>query len=530
MTGACAAEVTATGRVGNGGNASLPATAALELVEVGPAGERLLARETLAAPLAPGAFEDLTVRGAPTAGEELTFLARLTLLPGGPAIATSAALPSLRCDDGAPLFTSSPPVSLAAGGTLAYQALAVDPEGLAVTYQLLAGPPGASIVGNTGLLRYAPASAGTVGFSILAADPAGNSALQQFTVALAGAAGCATDADGDGSCAGTDCDDSSALVGPGRPELPGNGIDDDCSALTPDSVPFGAAALSLLPDAATFPSGSRLGLSAVVENRGQLLTIAGAEVELLVDCPGGASPDLTALTAAPPVGPGGSRAVRFALDAAGLSGACTARAFLNAGPDRLADATAVFSIRSTLSGQLSAAPQSVDRGAPVELTYELQGDPGADVDATVLLRVPGLGQPLATASHLVPAGGSAPGSVTVDTRPLAPALYVVTLESSSTPLATTAFRVRQRAVVGAPFVAALPAAGELLADTGAAPSAVSFRPTGRSPGARESAAGSAPPGPAPSWWWRSRWTTPRSILETRWSWPWRQAGAAAPLL
>jgi hypothetical protein len=44
-----------------------------------------------------------------------------------------------------------------------------------------------------------------------------------------------TDADGDGSPADLDCDDSNPAVHPGATEVQGNGIDDDCNAGTPDA-------------------------------------------------------------------------------------------------------------------------------------------------------------------------------------------------------------------------------------------------------------------------------------------------------
>ncbi len=36
-----------------------------------------------------------------------------------------------------------------------------------------------------------------------------------------------------GACGAVDCNDANPSVSPARPEIPGNGIDDDCSASTP---------------------------------------------------------------------------------------------------------------------------------------------------------------------------------------------------------------------------------------------------------------------------------------------------------
>jgi spore coat protein CotH len=56
------------------------------------------------------------------------------------------------------------------------------------------------------------------------------------------------DGDGDGWGQACDCDDANPLVNPGRPEVPNNGIDDDCNPETPDEVPWVAAPASTAGD------------------------------------------------------------------------------------------------------------------------------------------------------------------------------------------------------------------------------------------------------------------------------------------
>lgn len=50
---------------------------------------------------------------------------------------------------------------------------------------------------------------------------------------------CSCDMDGDGydslSCDGNDCDDTDPLINPGMMEICGDGIDNDCNALTDDN-------------------------------------------------------------------------------------------------------------------------------------------------------------------------------------------------------------------------------------------------------------------------------------------------------
>ena len=136
--------------------------------------------------------------------------------------------------DRAPVITSTSPanaVELRTGTTQAFTVAAVDPDGGVPTYRWTLG--GEVVAGATGAsFGYAPTAA-----DVGVADALG--AGDRTTVArppTRGSSPCTgPDADGDGWTSTPDCDDTRADVNPGAFERVGNGIDDDCDALTQDA-------------------------------------------------------------------------------------------------------------------------------------------------------------------------------------------------------------------------------------------------------------------------------------------------------
>ena len=85
----------------------------------------------------------------------------------------------------APVITSNAPTVGFVGRTFAYDVLAQDTTGDALTFAIVSGAAGATI-DSAGRLRWTPAAgdAGNVNFEIEVADSAGNTASQFFTVAV----------------------------------------------------------------------------------------------------------------------------------------------------------------------------------------------------------------------------------------------------------------------------------------------------------------------------------------------------------
>ncbi len=95
-------------------------------------------------------------------------------------IVVAAAPPNAR-----PVITSNPGYGAVVGLPFTYQVLATDtddPTGASLTYQLLAGPTGASLDPSTGLLTWTPTRAQQPSFSVAVFDALGAGSIQNFVV------------------------------------------------------------------------------------------------------------------------------------------------------------------------------------------------------------------------------------------------------------------------------------------------------------------------------------------------------------
>ena len=486
-TSACAAKVTASVRLGSAGSAPVPAGSLVTLVSLSTAGEATVATIPIDDELAAGHWLDLTLEGVGQASDlTQSWLVRWEP-PAGSLLApaSAAGLTSALCQNQPPSFVSEPPSTLAPGTALSYAAVATDPEGEEVTYGLVDGPGGAFIDPTTGVLVWTPAPSETAAtFVLSASDPEGESGIQALGVVIeTGSATCppGSDTDEDGACAPADCDDTDPTVGPASPEVPGNGVDDDCNPGTPDAVPLGSVGLLLQTDKAHYAIGEEVVVLATVANTGTLQTAAGLVVGLEITCGfDPPSPLLETSLAMAAIGPKAQVTQQATWASTGVpAGSCTANATLLAGTVALATSQADFSLKSPLAGTLVATPPTIDPGDALALDWTATTQLDVAITAELTIRHPALPAWGTPEVSLEPEAQHT-GAVTPETGSLTPGQYVAELSHAGTVLAQTVFAVRAQASLTAPFASEL---DDLLpADVQAEQSTIAFQPLGPHPG------------------------------------------------
>jgi len=181
------------------------------------------------------------------------------------------------------------------------------------------------------------------------------------------------DQDGDGFPANKDCNDQDPLVNPGMPEIPGNGIDDDCNPLTPDVIPQGGVSCRLFTDRLSYDATQIVSFQAEVDNNHPSLTMAGLSASL--DVTGGVTLPVGTRQLAP-LPPGGRAQQNFTLSAAGKpAGNYTANLTVTAGSQSVTLCSASFAITDSgttgagLTGTLALNPDKVNAGDSSNATY-----------------------------------------------------------------------------------------------------------------------------------------------------------------
>jgi hypothetical protein len=246
------------------------------------------------------------------------------------------------------------------------------------------------------------------------------------------------DEDGDGYPVDVDCDDTNPDVNPGADEIPGNGIDDDCNAATPDEVPPTSAACRLRTDKLIYSATDVAAITSEVTNLTTDLTLSGLAATLTVGPSAGPAVS-TESRALPPLAPGGRTEDSFTFTAAGREpGEYLALLTVRSGADTAGMCSVAFTIESSavtgagIRGTLVLDPAVVNAGSPSIASYSVTNQGNAlltGLGLKVLLVDPDSGQQV---GQILDTATLAPGAVHSASGPfattgLAPKIYIAVL-------------------------------------------------------------------------------------------------------